>query len=174
MPQSRFYHLMALVALMPSCSSTNANTTTPEAQTLIGVDPADFMAAGSCDTRVLRYVATLSDVTGSDNISTSYVSLTPFVVGSSLPTFCNDPVVFGNVVAYHAYVVALDGYDRSDIEAQYQGSSAMHAGGDYVAPRWTASCHGWTAADGGSQPGLSYPNTTVILHECTRLGTEAP
>lgn len=180
MPLSHHCRLVLLFLLSPGCSSTNNNALPPEAQTLVGVDPDDFMAAGACGVTVMRYVATLRDVSGSDaaidaqlraQLITSGISAVPFVVASSPPTPCDQAIVFGNVVAYHAYDAELDGYDRSDIEPQYAGSSAMLAEGDYVAPRWTASCHGWTDADGGVQPGYSYPNMTANLRDCTKLGT---
>jgi len=169
---SRRNSLFAIpLVLAVGCSSNNSNTLAPEAQTLIGVAPADFMAAGSCGTTVQRYVGTLRDVTGSDKISLTGVSSAPFVVGSSPPTPCDKSVVFSNVIAAHAYEVALDGYDRSDVDRLPNSSpSVMFAGSQYVAPRWTAECHGWTDADGGFQPGLAYANVTVILRDCTELG----
>ncbi len=175
MPPSRASLFGILFVLAVGCSSSNANTIAPEAQTLIRVDPADFMAAGSCGTSVQRYVATLLDVTGSKKIvqPQAGVSAAPFVVGSSPPTSCDASIVFGNVIIYHAYEVALDGYDRSDIAYQNPGSSLMFAGSQYVAPRWTAACQGWTDADGGVQPGLAYPNMTVTLRDCTELGVQS-
>ncbi len=172
MPQSRISLFAIPLVLTLGCSSSNSDTTEPEAQTLIGVNPADFMAAGSCGTTVQRYVATLRDVTGSDKISETDTSAAPFVVGSSPPTPCKTPTVFSNVIEYHAYDVDLDGYDRSDIGPGNSGPAVMFAGSQYVAPRWTAVCHGWTDADGGIQPGLAYPNMTVTLRDCTELGVQ--
>ena len=180
MPPSRHCYLVLLFLLSTGCSSTNNNALPPEAQTLVGVDPSDFMATGACGVTVMRYVATLRDVSGSDNainaqlraqLITSGISAVPFVVASSPPTPCDEAIVFGNVVSYHAYDAELDGYDRSDIKPPYTGSSAMLAEGEYVAPRWTASCHGWTDGDGGVQPAYSSPYMTVYLRDCTRLGT---
>jgi hypothetical protein len=165
-----FCRTMIMLTALSGCSSTNSNALSPEAMTLVGVDPADFMLAGSCGTSVQRYVATLRDVTGAEKISATGVSNAPFDVTSSPPTLCTESIVFGNVVAYHAYEAKLDGYDRSDIAPVYSGSPAMLAGSDYVAPRWTASCSGWTDGDGGAQPGFSYPYMTVVLRNCTKLG----
>ncbi len=165
-----FRRVIFMLSALSGCSSTNSNALPPEAMTLVGVDPADFMVAGSCGNSVQRYVATLHDVTGTDKIYDGGVSSAPFYVTSSSPTPCDESIVFGNVVAYHAYQATLDGYDRSDIVPVYSGSSAMLAGSAYVAPRWTASCSGWTESDGGAQPGLSYPNMTVMLRRCTKLG----
>ena len=135
------------------------------------------MAAGSCGTTVQRYVATLRDVTGSDAAVFSLrgiyqlgESSAPFVIGSSPPVPCDASTVFG-VLNAHAYEVDLDGYDRSDVKPLANSSqSIMYAGSQYVAPRWTAACHGWTDTDGGFQPGLAYPNVTVWLRDCTELG----
>ncbi len=163
------------IVLVLGCSSNNSNTLAPEAQTLIGVEPEDFVVAGSCGTAVQRYVATLRDVTGSDKISQLSTSSAPFVVGSSPPTPCDKSTVFGNVVVSHAYEVAIDGYDRSDIAPLPNSApSVMYAAAQYVAPRWTAVCHGWTDGDGGVRPGLAYPNMTVTLRDCTELGLQNP
>lgn len=170
---SRNYFWICLALLSFGCSSTNTSTTTPEAQTLIGVDPKDFMEAGVCGTQIQRYVATLTDVTGPDGVvasGTEGVAWTPFVVGSSPPTSCADSIVFGNVVAYHAYEVKVDGYDRTDIQPLANGSSAMGVEGAYIAPRSTAACNAWTDNDGGVEPGISYPNITVMLRNCTKFG----
>jgi hypothetical protein len=153
------------------CSSTNTSALAPEAQTLVGVDPADFMAQGACGASLVRYVATLRDVTGANKITNVEVSASPFVVASSAPTPCDASVVFGNVVAYHAYEAELDGYASADLQPAYPGSSAMLLDAGYVAPRWTASCRGWTDGDGGTQPGYAYPNMTVTLRDCTPLGS---
>jgi hypothetical protein len=153
------------------CSSANPNTVAPEAATLIGVDPSDFMAEGACGTQVQVYVATLRDLTGSDKIYDAGVSAAPFVVASSPPTPCDRSLVFGNyVVVSHAYEIDLAGYDRSDIVPDHGSSAMILADGQYVAPRWTASCLGWTDSDGGAKPGISYANVTVTLSVCTQLG----
>lgn len=170
MQLSRYCQTCLLLLLTLGCSSTNSNALPPEALTLVGVDPADFMAKGACGVSVLRYVASLRDVTGSDKINTVGVSAAPFVVASSPPTPCDQAIVFNNIVAYHAYEAELDGYDRSDIAPQVDGSPAMQVEGTYVAPRWTAICHGWTDGDGGARPGYAYPNITVDLRDCTKLG----
>ncbi len=170
---SRNNHGLCLALLLLGCSSTNTNATTPEAQTLIGVDPKDFMTPGTCGTKIQLYVGTLTDVTGPAGIviaGTEGVARTRFVVGSSPPTPCTDSIVFGNVVAYHAYEVTLDGYDQTGIEPLAPGSSAMALDGSYIAPQATAQCAGWTDTDGGAQPGMSYPYATVMLRNCTKLG----
>lgn len=174
MPPTRGSFLTILFVSALGCSSSNSNVLAPEAQTLLGVNAADFMAAGSCGVTVQVYVATLRDMTGADNVDLSLVNLStssaPFVVGSSAPTPCDESIVFSNVIVSHAYEVDLDGYNRSDILPVNLGASVMFAGSQYVAPRWTAACHGWTDADGGVQPGLAYPNMTVTLRDCTELG----
>ena len=171
MPQSHLRVCLVLLLLTLGCSSNNSNTVAPQAQTLIGVNPSDFMAKGACGTQVLLYVATLRDMTGFDKINDSGVSAAPFVVGSSLPTPCDSSLVFSDVMVSHAYEVDLDGYDNPDAGPLAPGtSSAMVAGGQYIPPRWKASCNGWTDADGGVWPGLAYANTTVILRDCTKLG----
>jgi hypothetical protein len=170
---SQKFTFPCLALLLLGCTSTTASTTTPEAQTLIGVDPKDFMADDACGTRIERYVGTLADVTGPSGLVASGsegVANAAFIVGSSPPTDCAESVVFAEVVAYHAYEVNLDGYDRADIEPAAAGSSAMLASGTYVAPRFSAVCRGWTNTDGGSEPGVASPNATIFLGNCTKLG----
>ena len=170
---SRNYFGMCLALLSFGCSSTNTSSTTPEAQTLIGVDPKDFMGTGVCGTKIQRYVATLTDVTGPDGSiasGTEGIAWRPFLVGSSPPTPCTAELAFGRAVAYHAYEATLDGYDRADIEPLASESSAMGVEGVYIPPLYTATCHGWTDSDGGVEPGTSYPNVTVMLRNCTKLG----
>lgn len=175
MPLCRHCLVCTWVLLVAGCGSSNATTLALEAQTLIGVDPKDFTEDGACGTTLQCYVGTLLDVTGSEGISDAGVSATVFLVGSSPPTPCDKAIVFNNAVAGHAYEVTLDGYDRSDIDIEpaYQGSSAMRTfvTKTFVAPRWTAACHGWTDTNGNAAPGLSYSNITVTLRECTKLAS---
>lgn len=169
MPSS---HLCAIPLLfIVGCSSSNSNTVAPEAETLIGVNPSDFMADDACGTKVQVYVGTLRDMTGFDKISDAGVSAAPFVVASSPPTACNRSIVFSNVVVSHAYDIDLNGYDRADIAPIPDAAeSVMFAGAQYVAPRWTATCYGWSDSGGVYQPGIAYANVTVTLSVCTKLG----
>jgi len=164
------YRFLGAVLLLLGCSETSSTASTPEAVTLVGLDPQDFIAKGACGTQVQRYVATLTDVTGADGIRTDGVSLSPFVVGSSKPMPCTDSITFAKVVDYHAYKANIDGYNRKDIEPAADGSPAMLAEGQYVQPQWSAICSGWTASDGGTEPGIAYPNITINLSTCTKLG----
>jgi len=166
------YRYLAPILGLLGCSSTNSSTATLESQTLVAVDPKDFMADGVCGRTVQRYVATLIDESGPSAVGATEVSQSPFLVGSSKPMPCNESIAFGKVVAYHAYEAKLDGYDRTDIEPAAPGSSAMILGEQLAPPRWTATCHGWTDADGGAEPGISYPNITVNLRNCTKLGQD--
>src|ERR1700690_1715327 len=105
MPPTRGSFLTILFVSALGCASSNSNVLAPEAQTLIGVSAADFMAAGSCGTTVQRYVATLRDLTGSAKIDLLGTSSAPFVVGSSAPTPCDESTVFSNVIVSHAYEI---------------------------------------------------------------------
>jgi len=177
MPLCRRCLVCTWVLVVVGCGSSNTTTLALEAQTLIGVDPKYFTEDNTCGTTLKSYVGTLFDVTGSEGISDAGVSATPFLVGSSPPTPCDRAIVFNYAVAAHAYKVTLDGYDRSDITPTDPGSSAMvtsDANRNFVAPRWTAACHGWTDANGNAQPGLSYSNITVTLRECTKLASQVP
>lgn len=159
--------------LLLGCSSNNSSTSTPEAQTLIGIEPQDFVAAGACGSKLELYVGTLWDVTGPERVlaaGSEGVAWSRFAVASSPPTACTDSIVFANVIPYHAYEVEIEGYDRADIEPLAAGTSAMSIGGEYVAPTYSALCRGWTAVDGGSEPGMSYPYITVVLRNCSKLG----
>jgi hypothetical protein len=156
------------------CSSSNSQALVLESQTLVAVEPADFVDDGTCGKQLKTYVATLFDDTGPTGLSDAGVSSGRFLVASSPPKPCSEATVFSRVIAGHAYSVELQGYQQpaSDLSPAYSGSSAMLLNTDssYVAPFWTATCHGWTDNDGMVQPGYSYGNATVTLHECTKLG----
>ena len=167
------------------CSSSNSQALVLEAQTLVAVEPADFVDDGTCGTQLKTYVATLFDDTGPIGVSDAGVSSERFMVASSPPKPCSEATVFSRVISGHAYSVELQGYQQpaSDLTPAYvtdrinnSGSSAMLLNSDssYVAPLWNATCHGWTDNDGVVQPGYCYQNVTVTLHECTKLGTASP
>ncbi len=173
-----FGRLCICIPTTLGCSSSNSQATLPEAQTLVGIEATDFVAEGTCGTQLQSYVATLFDDTGPAGISDAGVSSGRFLVAISAARSCDQATVFSNVIASHAYDVELQGYKQraSDLYSAYisanSGSSAMLLRSDssYVAPQWTASCHGWTDDEGNAHPGYAYLNVTVTLRECTKFG----
>jgi hypothetical protein len=164
-----------ICGLLPlGCSSSSSDTTT-ESQTLIGIDPANFVASNACGNQLMSYVATLYDDTGAAGLSDSGVSAGSFLVASSPPKSCSEAMVFSNVVKEHAYRVDLQGYTQAaaDLAPAASGSNAMLLIGDssYVTPTWTASCYGWRDNNGQERPGYAYEDITVHLTACSRLGT---
>lgn len=122
------------------------------------------------------YAATLYDDTGAAGLQDAGVSATSFVVTSTPPKTCDETTVFSDVVAGHAYRVELQGYVQSAVELgrAAEGSSAMLllSDGSYIAPAWTASCHGWMDSAGNRQPGYAYAYVTMMLSECSQLASQ--
>jgi hypothetical protein len=166
-----------LLVLVWGCGTNYSASTTTESQTLIGIDPDDFVAAGACGDRLRSYVATLFDETGPAGLDDAGVSATSFLVASTPPKSCDESTVFSDVVATHAYRVDLQGYVQpaADLEPADEGSSAMRLRSDqsYIAPEWTATCHGWRDNQGTQQPGYAYANVTMKLNDCSHLGSLA-
>jgi len=165
-----------ICGLLPlSCSSNSTSATTTESQTLIGVDPANFVASNACGSQLMSYVATLYDDTGAGGVGDAGVSAGSFLVASTPPKSCSEATVFSDVVAAHAYRVDLQGYTQlaADLEPATSGSNAMLLQDDssYVKPTWTASCYGWMDNNGNKRPGYAYGYVTVHLTVCSRLGT---
>jgi len=165
-----------ICGLLPlSCSSSSSSTSTTEAQTLIGIDPANFVAGDACGSQLMSYVATLYDDTGTTGLTDSGISAGSFLVASTPAKSCSEATVFSNVVAAHAYRVDLQGYalPATDLQPATSGSNAMLLRDDlsYVTPTWTASCYGWLDNNGSAHPGYAYEYVTVHLTACSRLGT---
>ena len=165
-----------ICGLLPlGCSSSSSTSSTTESQTLIGIDPANFVAGNACGSQLMSYVATLYDDTGLTGLTDAGVSAVSFLVASTPPKSCSEATVFSNVVAAHAYRVDLQGYAQpaTDLEPAASGSNAMLLRSDssYVSPTWTASCYGWKDNNGNERPGYAYTDVTVHLTVCSQLGS---
>lgn len=172
-----YWLIVAVVCeLLPlGCSSSSTSDATTESQTLIGIDPADFVASNACGSQLMSYVATLYDDTGAAGLEDSGVSTSSFLVASTPPKSCSEATVFSNVIAAHAYRVDLQGYSlpATELIGAASGSNAMLLQSDssYVPPTWTASCYGWMDNNGQQRPGYAYEYVTAHLTVCSRLGT---
>jgi len=165
-----------ICGLLPlSCSSSSTTAATTESQTLIGIDPANFVASNACGSQLMSYVATLYDDTGLTGLTDAGVSAVSFLVTSTPPKSCSETTVFSDVVAAHAYRVELQGYTQpaTDLEPAASGSNAilLRSDSSYVTPIWTASCYGWRDNNGNERPGYAYAYVTVHLTVCSRLGS---
>jgi hypothetical protein len=107
-----------------------------EHQTLIEVDPSEFLGTVPClagEGSMSRYVATLIDTTDPAE---------PFVLPSSPPIPCNAAVGFSLVVPGHTYAAEVDGYARDDLEPLAAGVRDLvdPTSRELVTPRWTTVC----------------------------------
>jgi hypothetical protein len=130
----------AAVFLLPGCFDTSSNVTAGEYPTILTVDPALFRGGLSCGAPgLVHYVATLTDVTASEQ----FPSTTP-VACQSIVSYSEPKVRVGNhyITIGHLYVAAIDGYDRDGIEPESVGSRTMVdiATREVVPPRWTTTC----------------------------------
>jgi hypothetical protein len=133
--------VIAGVICAAGCSSDEVTDSSVERPTLVEVSPAAFLGGLPCSEApgaVRRYVATLTDVTPTDDAGT----LRDFVLPSSGPLPCTQPVGFSFVVPGRKYVASIDAYDRSDIQPLAPGSRDVvdFSGKTRVVPRWTAAC----------------------------------
>jgi hypothetical protein len=127
--------------LAAGCSDSSSTTSSSgEYPTLLSVDPALFRGQVTCGAPGLeRYVATVTDI-----------SVVPNALFSSLPTPCQTKVSFGSPVVglYHYYTATIDGYDRTDIQAQVAGKREMvDSANTPVSPVWTTTCGHWPPID---------------------------
>jgi hypothetical protein len=143
--------------LLGACSSTPTTTTAVVRPTLIAVAPASVFPHLPCSEvadaggNVLTgYVATLRDVTvGLPDAGTPPLELPSSALDGPMP--CGRTTTFSFVVADHAYVADVDGYDRTDLHAprgDFDDAAVVTAGSRVlldehdqpVEPTWSARC----------------------------------
>ncbi|MES1179532.1 MAG: hypothetical protein ABUL62_34770 [Myxococcales bacterium] len=157
-----------------ACSSSAGTTTAIVRPQLLSVLPEDFLgkvpcspdfgslesggtggaATGSGVLAAKSYVATLTDVTPTDTDG----SIVNFVLPTSPPTRCTQPVTFGNLVTYHFYIAHIDAYTENaeELTPFAPGSPLiLDTSGNRVAARWSADCGGYppSPAAGGTGGG---------------------
>jgi hypothetical protein len=171
--------LVALAASGLSCWVGCTNESTPAVgvshPTMIEIAPETFLGDVPCTQQVgglTRYVATLTDVTGSVDSGTGGSGAggaddgaggeADFTLPSSAPVPCLSGVGFGFVVPGRKYAALIEGYDTDQIVPRAAGSRLMVqmepasdlttpealqaiAAAPALTPRWSATCRPTTA-----------------------------
>jgi hypothetical protein len=160
-----------------ACSSSSATTTAIVRPQLVSVLPEDFLGSVRCspdfgsadggaagagadessgahaeagELAAKSYVATLTDIT-----PTADGGVTAFVLPSSPPTRCTQPVTFSYLVTGHYYTAHVEAYSENaeELTPFAPGSPlVLDAAGNRVSARWSADCGGYssTPASGGA------------------------
>jgi hypothetical protein len=155
-----------------ACSSSAGTTTAIVRPQLLSVLPEDFLGRVPCspdfgsvgeggasgdgggvaapvaagELAAKSYVATLTDITAAAD-----GSVAPFVLPSSPPTRCTQPVTFAYLVTYHFYVAHIEAYTENaeELTPFAPGSPLiLDAAGNRVAARWSADCGGYPPSPG--------------------------
>ncbi len=172
---------LAIALLAAACTAACSDPeTTAEGfvtPTEIAVDPLDFRGDVGCsvnDGAMKAYVMTLYHYDSVDDV-------TPFTIGSTVPTPCSLYAGFRNVIVVgdevsHRYTADVDAYALPvELLVPFGGPSTgarqmRHAEtGEIVVPRWTTHCGG-TAATGAR----ALSNRRVFVRPCDPLIDVSP
>ena len=172
---ARDLHLLALALLVAGASACSTDEITVEpyvVPTEIAVGPADFLGDLVCSPNPgapQSYVVTLTHYLDGEDVS-------PFTVGSGLPTPCSLVSGFRHIEIGHRYTADVDVYDlpSDQLRAFGQASSGSRQmidldSGDPAVPRWSSHCGG-----GASSAAVARENQRVFVRPCDEIVDSAP
>jgi hypothetical protein len=158
--------VLATVAAAAGCGTDEEFNGTVPVPTEVAVDPTDFLGTVRCSVNegaMRSFVVTLTAWDDLDDIS-------PFPVGSSMPTPCSLLAGFrSGVVVGSRYSAQIDGYELAPEQLMPFGGASSGSRSmldaetsEPVAPRWSSRC-----GDGVASAVVALENRRVRVRPCT-------